>query len=97
MGWHDDDGFTSFLQELITLGKLNEPAQGITKLVIDKGQTALKGKQIEVFQRYVLDTYTRSECSKCGSNIPWSEMLHAYDNDWKCSWCLKMEESRGKD
>jgi pimeloyl-CoA synthetase len=87
----DDEGYSDFLSEIVDL--LDEPAKGITLLVIDKGEVALSEKQRQVFQKFVIQEYVTEECSRCGGNIPWSEMFDAHDNDGLCSWCLKMESN----
>jgi hypothetical protein len=75
----DDAGFTAFLREVLDTGELHPTAEGITKLVINQGEDALSSKQKEVFERYVLDQFVTDECERCGSNIPWSEMMPAHE------------------
>jgi hypothetical protein len=69
---------------------LEGAAEGITKKVIAEGDEALSEKQRYVFQTQVLNEYVTDECSRCGSNIPWSEMHAAYDNGGMCNWCEHM-------
>lgn len=92
MGWNDhlddDDGFGDFLREI--LPELDDPAAGITKLVIDKGQDILSEKQNWVFQKNVLDLYVTKECKRCGIDIPWCEMYGAHDNGGYCGYCAHM-------
>jgi hypothetical protein len=52
--------------------------------------TSLSEKQKYVFKIHVMDEYVTSECSRCGSDIPWSEMYTAHDNGGMCSWCWHM-------
>jgi hypothetical protein len=88
----EDDGFSGFLQELLDGDVLEDAAAGITKKVIaDGGGTdSLSEKQKYVFKTHVMDEYVTSECSRCSSDIPWSEMYAAHDNGGMCSWCWHM-------
>ena len=92
----DEDGFIGFLEELIKSDCLESAALGITKKVIADGVSSLSPKQLYVFEKNVLDEFTQKKCSSCFGNIPWSEMSLAYDNGWKCSYCVhrfqKMED-----
>jgi hypothetical protein len=86
----NDDGFTPFLQEIVDSEGLEGAALGITKLVIDKGRETLSPKQEYVFQTQVLDEYTVDECKRCSGDIPWCEMMAAYENGGYCGWCTHM-------
>ncbi|WP_152560406.1 hypothetical protein [Arenimonas donghaensis] len=88
----DDGGFSDFLQEIIDGGHLEGAALGITKLAIDKGSDALSAKQRFVFERDVLGEFVKDGCSRCESNIPWSEMYAALDNGGLCNYCWHMSE-----
>lgn len=93
MGWNDrmdDEGYSDFLRDLLETGKLDQPAEGITQLVLDKGERVLSEKQQHVFQKYVIDVCVNKECKRCKCDIPWCEMLEAHDNGGYCSWCAKM-------
>ena len=93
MGYGDfdeDAEFAEFLRLLISMKHLDGAVEGITKLVINKGLGALTDKQRYVFDRDVADPYITEECSRCGSNIPWSEMYEAHDNGGLCGWCDHM-------
>lgn len=91
MGYNDhmeeDDGFTDFLKELIGSERLEGAAAGIAKRALDKGTDLLSPKQRFVFERDVIREYSKEGCSRCGSNIPWSEMFASLDNDGLCSHC----------
>jgi hypothetical protein len=89
----DDEGYSDFLGEVLQPGGLADPAAGITRLVLDKGEQALSEKQQHVFQEYVVKEFVTPECSRCHGDIPWSEMLEARDNGGLCSWCAKMESN----
>lgn len=91
MGWNDhidEDDFGEFLKEI--LPKLDGPALGITKLVIEKGLNILSEKQKWVFQKEVLDFYVTDACKRCSTDIPWSEMSEANDNGGYCGYCAHM-------
>ena len=75
-----------FLQELISARYLEDPARGITKLVIDKGREALSQKQEFVFQRNVIDEYVHERCDMCHQKIPWCEMFQAIEGGL-CAAC----------
>ena len=83
------DDFNEFLKELIDNKKLDPPADGISKLVIDKGYDNLSEKQRFVFDEALSHYYT-DECSRCGLEIPWSEMSAAEENGGQCSWCQQL-------
>lgn len=87
---YNEEDFPDFLQDLIANNRLNDSKQeGITKLVIDKGYEVLTSKQKHVFEQ-AIDIYTYEECSRCGEDIPWSEMSAAEDNGKICSWCAQL-------
>ncbi|CAB3705168.1 hypothetical protein LMG1866_02781 [Achromobacter ruhlandii] len=81
--------FGDFLQQLVDRDHLEGAALGITKLVIDKGESFLTDKQRYVFQKEVLDVFVKESCVR-GCSIPWSEMYEAYDNGGLCSYCAHM-------
>jgi hypothetical protein len=78
--------FRRFLQKLIDGRHLEDPARGITKLVIDKGREVLSEKQEFVFQKDVIDEYVHETCDRCHQDIPWCEMFHAIDTGL-CAAC----------
>ena len=102
MGWNDriddddDDGYADFLGELLI--HLDGAAQGITKLVIDKGADVLSEKQQYIFERDVLSQYVTKECARCGTtDIPWCEMYGAHDNGGYCGYCNHMIAKQEKE
>lgn len=101
MGWNDqlpeDEDFKNFLSELVARQHLDDAALGITKLVIAKGTGVLSPKQLYVFNEHVIGKYTRNGCSRCSSDIPWSEMSHALDNGGLCNYCWNMTERSKED
>jgi hypothetical protein len=62
----------------------------IRKQVIDRGEESLTEKQRHVFKKEVLDIYTQTECSRCGCDIPWSEMYDAATEHGMCGYCWHM-------
>lgn len=90
MGWNnhldiDEQEFTEFLQQLLDMKHLENPAQGITHKVIADGVDDLSRKQRFVFERDVMGVYVTEECSICGNPIPWSEMYEAWNNGGICA------------
>lgn len=82
-----DNEFTAFLEELLSLERIEGVAAGITKKVIAQGRDSLSQKQDYVFQKEVLDEYVYESCDVCCNSIPWSEMVDAYDNGGNCGRC----------
>jgi len=87
-----DEEINGFLKELIYGHRLDDPALGIAKFVIDNGYDSLSSKQRFVFEK-AMDDYCYDECMRCGNDIPWSEMSSAEDNGGICSWCEKLSAS----
>ena len=88
----DEERGVDFVQDLIDCAYLERPALGIAKLWIDQGDDALTHKQKFVLKQHVFGEFTTSECARCSGNIPWSEMLEAYDNGGYCGYCQHMKE-----
>lgn len=86
-----EDDFNSFLEDLVSSHRIEGIEAGITKYVIDHGYDALSIKQKNVFDKMIANN-TVSECKRCATDIPWSEMLDALDNGGLCNWCQHMEE-----
>lgn len=91
-----EDDFKGYLEQLIELGRLEPMQSGITKFVIDEGYDSLSPKQRKVFD-YMVDKNTVSSCQRCGTDIPWCEMLEALDNGGFCSYCQHMIEKYEND
>ena len=89
-----EDDFNSFLDELLRMKALDGAAEGITKLVKDKGIEALTLKQRYVFDKEVIGMHTRESCEGCVVDIPWSEMSSAVDNGGYCSWCENVRNKK---
>lgn len=90
--YHEED-FGGFIQELLDGKRFNDSKEeGIAKLVIDKGYDALTDKQKFVFEK-AISHYEYDECSRCGNDIPWTEMSAAEDNGGMCSWCQQLSRN----
>ena len=81
-----EEDFKGFIQGLIDLHKLNETAEGISKLMLDRGYDALSEKQKKVFDNAIKQHYV-DECKGCLCQIPFGEMLEALDNGGYCGAC----------
>lgn len=67
--------------------KLDGPAKGITKLVIDIGLSSLSKKQSDVFKTYVVDEWLMRKC-KCGNHeVEGHELIGLWENEGYCSRC----------
>ena len=91
-----EEDFNGFVEELISLSYLDEKEEGISKLYLDKGYDALSDKQRYVFDK-AIEKYTVSECQRCGTAIPWCEMIEALDNGGYCNYCQHMMEKMDKE
>ncbi|WP_193065179.1 hypothetical protein [Oceanobacillus oncorhynchi] len=84
--------FEDYVEQLITLRKLEHPASlGIAKQLVSEGARSLTDKQIEVFVNKGLDSDFYAEECRGGHDIPWSEMLDAADNGGWCGRCQWFE------
>jgi hypothetical protein len=85
-----EEDFNDFLKELLDGQMLGDSAaEGITKLVIDKGYDSLSDKQRYVFDKAIGEHFT-DECSRCGLDIPWTEMTATEFNGGMCGWCQQL-------
>lgn len=91
-GMIDGGGIDDFLRILLQRNYLEGSALGVTKQILGKGLGSLSPKQLYVFNKEVLETHVRSECSACAIEIPWSEMEHSLDNGGLCNHCWHMAE-----
>ncbi len=88
-----EEDFNAFVKELINNKRLNDAKEeGIASLVLDKGFESLSDKQKFVFEK-AISHYVYDECSRCGLEIPWSEMSAAEDNGAMCSWCQQLSRN----
>jgi len=94
---YEENDFKEFLQDIVNLEVLESKEIGIAKLVIDKGYNFLTKKQKYVFDKNVVGFYYIEECKRCSINIPWSEMLNAYDNNNMCGYCEHVFEKTMKE
>lgn len=87
---YQEEDFSDFVQELIDNNRLNgDKENGISLLVVDKGYEHLSQNQKYVFEK-AISHYVYDECSRCGNDIPWSEMIAVEDNGGICSWCQQL-------
>lgn len=84
----DEEGFTTFLREIVRSNKLTDAALGITKQVIAEGTKPLSEDQMSVFDIHVLDVFVTEKCERCGDDLPLSEMLDAHENGGYCGSCI---------
>jgi hypothetical protein len=86
----DPVGMRAFLETLIKLAAIEGEVLAVAKQCLDGGYDSLTRKQRQVFDRSIIDTFTRTSCVCCGGHIPWSEMYDAYDNGGLCGHCIHM-------
>lgn len=86
-----EEDFEGFIQDLVNSGHLEEKEAGIAKRMLTKGYDTLSEKQKFVFDK-AIENNTVNECKRCGSDIPWCEMLEALDNGGYCNYCQHMIE-----
>ena len=89
------DDFQDFVRDLIQQVHFEGPAKGIAAKVADEGLGGLSAKQRYVFDREIMDVYTRDCVRSC--EMPWSEMLESNYNGGHCSYCAKMYSSLMKE
>ena len=90
-GRYYEEDFKGFLEQLISSGRIEGKESGIAKFVIDNDYDSLSDKQKYVFDR-MIDENSIKECERCGSEIPWCEMLEALDNGGFCNYSQHMME-----
>lgn len=89
---YQEEDFKIFVNELLSSCRLEGKEAGIAKLVLDKGYDNLSEKQRFVFDRSI-ENNTVERCHRCGTDIPWCEMLLALENGGYCGYCHhKMEK-----
>ena len=88
----DNEEAQAFVAEVLDGNHLEQPAQGIAKLCLDKGLSALSPKQRAVLKQQVFGTFARKACKRCSNEIPWSEQYNSYDNGGYCGYCHHMME-----
>lgn len=92
----DDDGKSDFVSDLLEAGMIEGPAEGIAKQWLEKGDVSLSPKQLQIFEKYVLDANDPGACKR-GCDIPWSEKFEALDNGGWCSYCAHMRDKAMRD
>ena len=83
----------AILEKLVEEGHLSDPADGVTKQVLSRGEANLTRKQEYVFETFVKKVYLEMSCERCFTTIPNCELADAIDNGGYCSWC---EHQRAK-
>lgn len=78
------------LDYLIEQGYVDGPAAGIARQVIEKGRESLSSKKDSVFRKFVEEPYLNIECSRCHIPVPTCELIGAWEDGGRCSWCNKM-------
>lgn len=90
--WSKNRDYLEYLQRLLDGNYIGESsAQGITKMVIDGRIDELSEKQWYVFLNEV-DSCRIETCNRCGTGIPWAEMLDADINGGFCGHCASENE-----
>ena len=93
MGWNDHIDPTKserdeFLETLLKQDRLVDPACGVAKLVLSKGEDVLTEKQRFVYEKHVLGSFAKLTCKRCLNPIPLNEAICALeDNDGYCGYC----------
>lgn len=86
---YNEDDFLGFVSELIDSKEYTGKELGILSRYYNKGYENLSLKQKYVFDKVIEGAVVES-CDRCGSDIPWSEMLSAQDNGGLCNYCEHM-------
>lgn len=83
--WED---YRDFLKQLVERDDIQDKAaEGITKVVIDKGLDFLTDKQRYVFTMNVERKFPQPRCEQCNDLIPWSEAYEHVNGPGRCSGC----------
>lgn len=91
-----EEDFEGFVEDLIKFDRLDDKEAGIAKRMLDKGYDSLSPKQKYVFDK-MIENNCIEECKRCACDIPWSEMLEAFDNGGYCNYCQHMMEKLEKE
>ena len=91
-----EEDFEGFVEDLIKFDRLDDKEAGIAKRMLDKGYDSLSPKQKYVFDK-MIENNCIEECKRCSCDIPWSEMLEAFDNGGYCNYCQHMMEKLEKE
>jgi hypothetical protein len=85
-----EENFQIFLQELIHWEQIEGVAVGITKQVLAEGTGSLSEKQMNVFEKHVIEANFVDQCARCACEIAWHEMASAKRNGGYCDYCEHM-------
>jgi len=78
-----------FVEHLLEIEALDQPADGIARLFVDRGYEGLSDKQKFVLETFVLGEHRVENCARCSQSIPWSEQRQALDTGL-CGYCEHM-------
>src|SRR5687768_750314 len=83
-----EGGLDALLQVLLLEGEISHAVSaGIARQVIDQGVGSLSAAQERVFRMYVLEPLCDVPCARCGSAMPYGEVIGARENGGYCGWC----------
>jgi len=94
--YQEEDEIRGFVQQLLDAGHLTHKTEiAIAEKVAHEGIDSLSEErragrplsQKEVFEKYVL-SHAIENCTRCSSEIPWSEKFEAIGNGGYCGLCL---------
>lgn len=81
----------SFVQTLLERDLLTGSAAGVARQYVDRGDASLSKNQRHVLDEAV-EEHRVQECSRCATDIPWSEQAEALDNGGLCGYCAHMAD-----
>ena len=77
----------------VEIAGVNDVERGVLRQVIAQGgPRGLSPKQLAIYQRLQRNVLSAT-CSRCGEEIPTSEVPFSWDNGRLCSWCHKMSDN----
>ena len=71
-----DPDYIDFLRKLVALNVLQNPALGITKMILAGNSRGMSMKQARAFKYFVYNKYT-PDCVDCDKRILWKNMADA--------------------
>ena len=87
VGTYEFSDFHDLLSNLLEMDLLEHQAEiSIAKYVLSNGTKNLSQKQSAVMQK-VTKRYCEIDCSRCGLEIPLSEVIFSLDNSGFCDYC----------
>ena len=82
-----DPDFMDFLALLVRDESIENPAQGIAKMVLAGRASELSDKQAYVFDSCVVKPHSKRLCHQCGGDVLWQEMYYYCHNGGYCPKC----------